>query len=1066
MYSTSAAYKTALAGKEQQSRLVITITPKEGAPFTVTDNQLVPRSVSWTNKASKNSDFSFGAAYVGAFNFTMLNVADTIDRYSLFEAKVVPIVYVKTGENTEEAIPLGEFYVQEPKRAKKTIQLKCYDKMTQFDTPQVVDTFGTPFQLLDLLCDSCGVSFGMTEEEVEALPNGTEQLTLSAERVKTCRDAVSCIAAVLCGFATINRSGALEIRRFSTEASQTLTAARRTVSTIADYTTYFIGLRTRFLQSGQWMKISASVSGRTSGLVLDMGDLPVVQGVTETLQRIAQTIADELGEVNFTPAEVGIIADPSIDLGDCIEFEGVNNTADDILTPVTSFTWKHHGGMTVKGEGGNARLNAVTDYQTKQVATVETDAVVNEYAMKVYSNAEQITVDDTDRIVVTLNYSVNKDTVTAFACTIPFDMQKDGNLVFTYALNNEDVGEFTHYVPRGKSLVTLTNYFENEANTQYRLTVRVHAEYFESDNRRQDAKIGGLIDFTDTGVYQERAIDESVPSGTVPLRSVRAYIFASGINTTDSWDGNLLIIEQIQTVQLALPTITVTPIDEDVTTAATYPETAGITESIGLISLVLPAVTVKAVSESVIIGRKSMQMEIVPERAAEYAFDSEFVNVTPTAFTLRTDYTYLSEAGIIDSGVMKQCEVDLSEFSSASAISATATGEEDSRLPAEFQKVEYIDSTAGSGISSGQYIDTGITLTSTARVVIDTAITPVNSTHWAMHGVGSGSACFSIGTYNSTIYYGFNSSDINTGVSHVSGRRYVYDLDANNRTYKVHDTVTDTDIVNISISAYTGNSPYKFYIGRYSGGRAQYVPSKVYSCKIYDGGLLVADYVPCYRKADNEIGLYDLVSHTFKTNSGTGTFAKGADITGISYKTLISDETNVYTVANSALANVETVANLTAQTFADYGFTNLTDIADAQTDILALDKVTVMRWTQSEATPSTMAVSLTAVPNPQGIIATAPLIDVIGLDEINATYSGNPLIAINVDNVGWICYNSIDEQWEAASDDDGMSIITMQNIPSEEWETLLTGASSLKVRITLATTTDSVTAFEIVFLTN
>lgn len=1066
MYNTSSAYKAAIARKLQSTRLVITITPKGGTPFTVTDANLVPKSVSFSNKSSKNSDFSFGAAYVGAFNFTMLNVNDAIDRYSLYEAKVVPVVYQDLGNETEEAIPMGEFYVETPTRAKKTIQLKCYDAMTRFDIPQVVDTFGTPFQLLDLLCTTCSVPLGMTEEEVEELPNGTEQLTMSAERVRTCRDALSYISTVLCGFATIDRNGALVVRQYATTTTTTIGTGRRTLSTIADYSTYFIGVRARFLQNGNWVKVAASVQGATSGLVLDLGDLPMVQGVNETLARVAQTIANNLGEIVFTPSSVCVTADPSIDLGDLIEYTNANNTSDTVYTPITSIIWKYHGEMTLKGEGGNARLNAVTDYQTKQIATVETDATVNEYAMKFYTNSDQIAVDGTDRLVVVLNYSVYKDTTTAFACTIPFVMAKDGNLVFTYTLNNEDVGEFTHYVPRGSSLVTLTNYFFNEANSQNRLTVRVHAEYFESDKRKQDAQIGGLIDFTTTGEYAERAIDTSVPSGYVPIVGVRAYIFASGINTTDSWDGNLLIIEQVQPVVVQVPTITASPINEEVATSATYPETAGITETIGMISLVLPAVTVKAISETVVVGRKTMQIEIVPERATEYTFDSEYLNVTPTAFTLRTDYTYLSEAGIIDSGVMKQCEVDLSEFSSASAISATATGEEDSRLPAEFQEVEYIDSTAGSGVSSGQYIDTGITLTSAARVVIDTAITPVNSAHWAMHGVGSGSACFSIGAHSGTVYYGYNSSDINTGASHVSGRRYIYDLDANNRTYKVHDTVTDTDIVNISISAYTGNSPYKFYIGRYSGGSAQFVPSKVYSCKVYDGSSLVADYVPCYRKSDNEIGLYDLVSHAFKTNSGTGTFAKGADVVGTRYKTLVADATDVYTVSNSALVSVETVANLTAQTFADYGFANLADIADAQTDILALDNVTVMRWVQSEATPSTMAVSLTAVPNPQGIIATTPLIDVIGLDEITATYSGNPLVAVNVDDVGWICYNSIDEQWEAASDDGGMSVVTMQSIPSEEWETLLTGASSLKVRLTLATTTDSVMAFEITFVTN
>lgn len=669
MYSTSEAYKAAIAGKELQSRIVITITPKNGSAFTVTDSQLVPKSVSWTNKASKNSDFSFGAAYVGAFSFTMLNVTDAVDRYSLYEAKVVPVVYVRTGENTEQSIPLGEFYVQEPKRAKKTIQLKCYDAMTHFDIPQVVDTFGTPFQLLELICATCSVPLGMTEEQIEALPNGTEQLTLSAERVKTCRDALSYISTVLCGFATINRSGALEIRQFASTSSQTLPASRRTVSTIADFETYFIGVRARFLQSGQWMRISANVQGRTSGLVLDLGDLPVVQGVTQTLQRIAQTIADELGEVNFTPAEVGIIADPSIDLGDCIEFEGVNNTADDILTPVTSFTWKHHGGMTVKGEGGNARLNAVTDYQTKQVATVETDATVNEYAMKFYTNAETIAIDDTDKIIVVLNYSVYKDTTTAFAATIPFDMQKDGNIVFTYALNNDDIGEFTHYVPRGKSLVTLTNYIVNAGNSQNRLTVRVHAEYFESDVRRQEAKIGGLIDFTDTGVYQERAIDTSIPGGSIPQTGIRAYIFASGINTSESWDGNLLIVERIGVIPLATPAITVSPITES---ASAVPNqnisTPTVAEAASIISVVLPTLSVLSASESITAGRKTKQVEIVPERAAEYTFNTTFVNVT-TNFALRLDYLFNSATDTIDSGYLSAMTLPTEAFASIDTLS-------------------------------------------------------------------------------------------------------------------------------------------------------------------------------------------------------------------------------------------------------------------------------------------------------------------------------------------------------------------------------------------------------------
>ena len=245
MYSTSLKYKQAIAKKLVGSRMVITITTTNNDVITITDSKIVPGSVSYTNKASKNNSFNYGSAYVGEFNMTILNVDDSIDRYELYGAKVEPVYYQKLENNEEEAIPIGEFYVSEPKRTKKNIALKCYDAMTKFDVPQIIDTFGTAYELLDFLCTTCGVTLGMTEEEVEAMPNGTQQLTMSAERVPACRDAISYISAVLCGFATIDRSGQLVIRQFSGSSDVTISNGRRTVSTISDYQTYFLGIKAR-----------------------------------------------------------------------------------------------------------------------------------------------------------------------------------------------------------------------------------------------------------------------------------------------------------------------------------------------------------------------------------------------------------------------------------------------------------------------------------------------------------------------------------------------------------------------------------------------------------------------------------------------------------------------------------------------------------------------------------------------------------------------------------------------------------------------------------------------------
>jgi hypothetical protein len=47
---------------------------------------------------------------------------------------------------------------------------------------------------------------------------------------------------------------------------------------------------------------------------------------------------------------------------------------------------------------------------------------------------------------------------------------------------------------------------------------------------------------------------------------------------------------------------------------------------------------------------------------------------------------------------------------------------------------------------------------------------------------------------------------------------------------------------------------------------------------IYTNGKKVRDMIPCYRKNDSVIGMYDIVNDTFYTNSGTGAFLKGANV--------------------------------------------------------------------------------------------------------------------------------------------------------------------------------------------
>lgn len=54
----------------------------------------------------------------------------------------------------------------------------------------------------------------------------------------------------------------------------------------------------------------------------------------------------------------------------------------------------------------------------------------------------------------------------------------------------------------------------------------------------------------------------------------------------------------------------------------------------------------------------------------------------------------------------------------------------------------------------------------------------------------------------------------------------------------------------------------------------KYMELKVFSCIIDDDGTVIRNFVPCYRKTDSEIGMYDTVNGVFYTNANsTGSFS-------------------------------------------------------------------------------------------------------------------------------------------------------------------------------------------------
>lgn len=80
---------------------------------------------------------------------------------------------------------------------------------------------------------------------------------------------------------------------------------------------------------------------------------------------------------------------------------------------------------------------------------------------------------------------------------------------------------------------------------------------------------------------------------------------------------------------------------------------------------------------------------------------------------------------------------------------------------------------------------------------------------------------------------------------------------------------------------YNQSSAYMYLFAQndyWSTSNLNHWEQQLYYCKIWTGDVLQRDFVPCYRKADWVIWLYDLVNDVFYTNSWSWTFNKGSDV--------------------------------------------------------------------------------------------------------------------------------------------------------------------------------------------
>jgi hypothetical protein len=180
------------------------------------------------------------------------------------------------------------------------------------------------------------------------------------------------------------------------------------------------------------------------------------------------------------------------------------------------------------------------------------------------------------------------------------------------------------------------------------------------------------------------------------------------------------------------------------------------------------------------------------------------------------------------------------------------------RLPNEYQELEYID------MNYAPVIDTGVSGGSNANYEI--VFMPQMDSAYDFDQYFAGKLSSPI----PKIY-----RDNFSLVLKVQNSAYRYNHNAGEKIYlnvMPNGMISINKVLTGALSSYAGSGwgDKTWLLGN---AQDENNPSSMllYSLKMRNGTETIRDFVPCYRKADNQVGLYDLVTKSFFGNQGGGT---------------------------------------------------------------------------------------------------------------------------------------------------------------------------------------------------
>jgi len=677
MYPVSEEYLAAIQDNARSYYFEGCITTKLGVKYPFANKDIVKGSGYITNQCCGSNEIEIGSVYAAELGITLYT---SIDRYTLEGATITLSFFLEISDGKYEEVPLGIFEISEANRTINCLTIKAYDYMLRFDKDfgnKV--TSGTAYDLLALACEECKVELAHTQEEIESWNNAKILLGIYSENdIESWRDVIFYVAQVLGCFATINRFGKLELRKYGNVSVMDIPNTQRFSSSFSDFVTRYTAINStnNRTQTAEYYALDPD-----DGLTMNLRVNPLLQfGLVETRKSILLNVLNDISKIKYVPFDSTTIGNPVFDLGDVITFSGGHADGKQI-TCITKYEFKVNGKHTLQCVGKNPRLAEAKSKNDKNISGLLNQVEAGKIVVHTFMNASPYTVGSVDTEVASIEFASNEDTDAQFHASILLNVEaenvtKTGKAKGTITIpaspateNDKTVeAELDVSLPDdGQAIITVTYVINDNVLTTYVPIETMHSG-------RHILNLYYPLSGLEANSYNTFRVRMRISGGSVLIdRGQGIYtISGQGLSSNNVWDGRLEFTETAENLIDVSGTMPIRDVVASLKMHTEVPKPVGIQEGFTLISL--SSYGIAGMQETISVNPVIVTETIETADEAEMNFNRYFVKTAEQRFEFQTDYRFVSQEYPIDTGRMTKVITNTEQYARVDKLEVSKNG--------------------------------------------------------------------------------------------------------------------------------------------------------------------------------------------------------------------------------------------------------------------------------------------------------------------------------------------------------------------------------------------------------